>query len=664
MKRLLSLLLIFTVLLSALSLPARAESAQQISVTCYVAGRDGPVACTLVTQGDQVFINARTAAALSGWTLDRSGPGAASFSSGSRHVSHVGSSISAFSDAWFPIESLMDSLNTRIAASGACLFINPSNAAISELESILDGYDRMTVAVNPNDLSTAIGLELARVYEIASNFKVSALIGHRYEEENYRTALYALLRRSADKYETTLGELCGEFEDDVVSPLSDFFEGMGEVVSEDVLEAFYAGSELQHMKELVDAYDTISSSLTMSPADLYRLMEETAFYNGAFDAGAEGLDYLLEETAASSEEERLMKVMRQVLGIYRKNTGDSLKGIVWDIGLQIGANHLDGAAKTALLGPHGTALLAGVNAAMQALPGISAMDELEMGAVYYQIQQLAARQIRKAKAENDYVRLKYAAIIYYRCAYLTAVELVGMGSPMITPAARDLMVRTQELEKRLLALSDGQLILGLTPNEPVTARMLLGPPRQYTEFYQTLAARYGELNVRDYYGTEYIEEGSGIIIPWITEIKGSVLMILLRQEGNELVQTVYLDTTGNADFVHIEDRVVLTCGMNRTAYYGYGEDCGSLLSCVTLYGEQIAAYAFDPGARAVEAYAYRGDPYADSISAILQDAFNQMHSQFGEYEEAFIIDGSDGLFRINISPAELRAQFIDRLNTL
>lgn len=660
MKRILSFLLCFLALLSAI--PVRADDTQQITVPCYVSGRDASIDCTLVVQNNQVYINARTAALLSGWTLDHSSAGSASFSLGSQDATYIGgNNISVFGETWFPIEALMDELHTHATVSAGALLISPSSAAVQELNDILDNYEQMTVAVDPDEPITSFGLSLAKLYNIASNFQISDLIGHQYEEALYRSALYALLMRSDDKYETTLGSLCGELESDIVSPLSEFFDSMGKTFSSDVLEAFYAGSDLEYMKELVDAYKSVSKGLSMSPAELYTLMEETAFYNGIFDAGAVGLEYVLKCAPGNEQEERLLKVIQQIVGIYRQNTKDMLKGVVADIAGQIVSNHLNDAAKTALLGPFGQLFLSGVNSVMQTLPGVSAMDELETCAVFYQIQELAAQKIREAQASGDYVCLKYAAIIYYRCVYLSAVELVHMDSDMITPAAKDAMTLAEEKEKRLLSLSDSRLSLGLLSNQPVSAEALLGPAREYVDFYQTLVEQYGELDVRDYSGTEYIEEGSGIILPWLATIDDTNLMVVLRQENDQLIQSVYLDVSGEADFVHIEDRTVLVCGRNRTFYYGFSENSGSLLSC-TAVDTSLSAFSFHPDDDTIETSLYTGDPASDSISSMLTDAFNQMYSEFGDCDYSFCIDGSNGLFQISPSPADLRARFIESLN--
>ena len=661
MKRFTSLFLCVMVLLSALAVPARANGAQQIDILCYVAGRESAIPCTMVIQGNQVYIDARTAASFSGWELDFSGPGAASFSSGGRHISHVGSSITAFGETWFPIESLMDSLDTRVVASVGCLLFNPSNAAVQELEEVLTNYEQMNIAVDPDDLLMATGLWMAKVYNIAANFRLTDLIGHRYEKENYRTALYALLRRSSDRYETTISSLCAESERGIVSPISGFFETMGAMLPEDVLESFYAGSELKNMKDFVDGYESISGALTMSPSQLYSLMEEAAFYNGAFEAGAVGLKYLLETDPEDKTERRLLETAEQVLGVYRQNTPDQLRGIVLETALTISSNHLNNAAKKSLLGPCGTLLVSGVNTAMQTLPGVSAMDELEMCAVYFQLQSLAERQIRKAQSTNDYVRLKYAAILYYRCAYLAAAELVRMDDDAFSHSAKDLMLKIEEMEVRLLALSDSQLSVGLTPNEPISARILIGPLKDYAAFYQNLVDHYGELTVRDYFGTEYIEEGSGVIAPILTSADGYFVLTVFRQEGSDLIQSTYLDTTGEADFVHIEDRVIMTAGMGRTYCYAFGEGAGPLLSCVML-DTNVTAYSLNTEGWYIEETYYRGNPNENSIAAITGDAFDQMYDQFGAFPEAFSIDGSDGLFRISTSPAELKSRLIDRLN--
>jgi len=661
MKRFFCLLLCLLIFLGTLSASVHAEEEGQLhSVLCYTPSTPRGLLCTVLLSGGYIYMTAHTASIICEYDVLESVPGSATFTSGNRTVTHTGTSVSNSGYIWYRMESLMASLNTKVTASAGYLLFNPANTALNELDSVMQNYRQMTVAVDPNDPYVSLGLDLAKAYEIASNFNISALIGHKYERDMYRTAFYALLRRSSDTYDTTISGLCAQAEDEIINPLSTFYKQMGTMFSEEILDSFYSGSELETMKEFIDAYRAYSDVLTMSPAELYSRMEEAAFYNGAFDAGAVGLSYLLGHSPTDDKEELILEVMRPILGSYQQNTSDQIKSVIFDTALDIGAAHVDGLIRDALLGKAGSALLTGMDLLMQQLPGVSAMDELAMGAIFYHIQELARQQIELAYETGDYIRLKYAGIIYYRCAYLAAAEIAAMDDASLKTSAEGLMVRLNELEVRLLAISDHLLQQQSCVNSEIPARALTGPQEEYVAFYESLLSQYGALNERDYFGTVYIEDGSGIITMWLSTAGGKTLFVVLRQEGSQLIQMVYQDMTGNADFALIDERVVLTSGSSGSIYQGFNR-AGPLLSCVS-YGTSLTAYICT--GISIEEIQYFGNPSADSISAMRQDARNQMTSSFGNHEAGFEIDGSDGLFKISHSPEALRSIFLEALNHL
>ncbi len=658
MKRLTGILLSILLLLSSLSLPARAE-VKLHHLLCYTPYNPHGILCTVLISDNHVYMDPYTASAITGYEVVETLPDSAVFTSGGRRVTHKGSSVSDSGLYWYRIESLMASLNTKVTASGGHLFFNPANKALNALDDAMAEYEKMIIGADPDDFSTAVGLFFARIYNLATTFDFASLFGNRYEREHYRIAFYDILRRSSDKYSTTMGELCGELEDEVISPLSTFYSQMDETFSSEVMEAFYSGSDLEELREFIDGYKAFSDVLTMSPAELYKTMEEAAFVNGAFDAGAKGLEYLLKHPAQDNQEEVLLDVMRQVLGTYHKNTSDQLQSIVFDTLVDIGADHFSQALRDAMLGKAGQLLVSSVDKAMKMLPGVSAMDELEMVAVYFRIQEIARQQIETAYRTDDYIRLKYAGIIYYRCAYLAAAEIAQMDDSL-RESARDLMAKLSALEADLLAVSDHQILQQGCVNSEIHAWALIGPYKEYLAFYESLVAQYGELDEKDYYGTSYIEEGSGIIAPWLSLVGSRTFLVVIRQESSQLIQMVYEDVTGNADFVLIDERGVLTCGISGSTYQAF-DRAGALLACTSM-DATITSYAFN--GVSIVSQQFTGASWADSLSEMRQDAQKQLADAFGSHTPGFEVDGSDGLFRISRSPAELRAIFTERFNSI
>lgn len=661
MKRVVSLLLCLILFVCTIPAPARADDDRLFYTTVVCRRYPEGASIQLLAHNDRIYIETTTAGVLVGMNSQVSRPDKVTFFSGDRQLTYEGEYISAHDSTWYPLEALMDVLNTRAVASASKLYLNDTNPALTALDAAMADYENIVVGVNPDDKMNKIGLGLSKFYDIVSNFALTDLFDHRYEREMYRSAMYALLRRSDDDSESTISDLCYYGENEIISPLIEFYDGMEEMFGESIMTAFYAGTELEELKQILDMYEAVKDTIGMSPGDYVAMVEELSFFNGAYTAGAEGIEYLLECSPKDDTEELLLEVMKQILGTYKGVAEDEIRSILMEPIYDLGAAYIDETYKTYMLGLYGSAMLSGVDAIMQALPGMSAMDHLEMSAVYYQIQEFAARQIKKAYREGDLIRLKYAGIVYYRCAYLFGVEMENMGDDMLEVLARDFQAIASEREAQLLTISDSMLMQSAHVNDPIPASAFLGPVMDYIRVYENLLQNFGELNVKDYYGTEYIEEGSGIIAPWLHQIKGYTLLTVLRQEGSDLIQMVFLDDDNSGDLNLVDERVVLTCGANGSVYYAFDNEAGLLLSCVS-YDLDLTSYAWN--GESVEAFFYEADDSADSISAMRMSAWERLYMQFDRQEPAVEVDGSDGLFTISRSPAELREIFLQRLNSL
>lgn len=658
MKRLFSLLLCLALLLGSWSMPARADDAELFFVECICARYPEGASFEMLTRGNRIYIDVSTAGGLLGLNADHPHPGKVTFFSGDRKLTYEGGYISAFGEVWYPLEALMNTLNTRVVASELKLYFNNTNPAFEALDAAMEDYKQIKVTFDPDEAMNKVGLGLAKFYDIVSNFSLSKLFGHRYEKEMYRTAVYALLRRSAETDENTFSDLFYYAEDEIVSPLSEFYSGMDEMFGETIMAAFYAGTELEEIRKIINLYNAGKNTFGVTPGDYIARMEELSFFTGACESGVKGMEYLLECKPKNEEEEVLMDVMKQIMGTYRGNGADEIRTVLFEPLFEYGMAFTDEAYEKFMLGAGGSVILKGVDSMMQRLPGMKAMDHLEMSAVYYHIQQFAARQIQKAYQDKDYLRLKYAGILYYRCAYLFGREMEQMSDSLEDPA-RDFQDKASEREARLAAVSDSMLLQAGCVNEPIYINALRGDIQLYRNFYENLCQTYGVLNIKDYFGTEYIEEGSGVIAPWMHRVGENIVLTVLRQEGSELIQMVFLDQGTTGSLTLIDERVVLTCGSSGSVYYGFEDESGPLLSCVSFDTDLTS---FSCAGTSLETAFHPSDPHADSMSAMRKSAWNQLYRQFGEYEPSFHVDGSDGLFTISHSPADLRARFLAEFN--
>ena len=619
MKRLLALFLclILILLAGALSVPASADGAELFYVDCVTGKYPHGASVQLLASDNRIYITPSTAGVLANMRCDHPHPGMLTYHSGERKLTYIGPYLSAYGETWYPLEALMDTLNTRVVAAGAKLYFNNTNQALNALDEIMADYDQIAISFDPSDKMNKIGLKLAKFYDIVSNFSLTDLFGHRYEKEMYRTAMYALLRRSDDENENTFSDLIYYAEDEILSPLTEFYNGMDDMFGEAVMAAFYAGTELEEIKRITDLFQSGKKTFGGTFGDYVSMLEELSFYNGIYTAGATGVDYLLECKPKDETEEVLLEVMKQVMGVYKGNTPDQLWTILFEPALEFGRSFADESYRTYMLGVGGSAVLKGVDAAMQRLPGMRAMDHLEMSAVYYRIQQFAARQIEKAYRDEDLLRLKYAGVIYYRCSYLFGVEMEQMGDAGLASLARDFKALAQEREAKLVAISDSMLLQSACVNEPIPARAILGPVMDYVRIYENLTQNFGELDVKDYYGTEYIEEGSGIIAPWLHQINGDTILLVLYQDGSELIQMVFLDRGSKGEFDLVDERVIFTAGNNGQIYYAFDGDAGELLAC---YSFDCNLTSFRWNGSSVETEFHQADGSADSISAMRKSA--------------------------------------------
>lgn len=661
MKRISSLLLCLLLLIVSFPSAGRADDTELFYTTCVCSRYPEGTSIELLASSNRIYISGSTAGILLGMSADEPHPGKITYFSGNRKLTYEGPYISAFDDTWYPLEPLMDALNTRVVASASKLYFNNTNPALVALDAAMEDYEQIKVTFDPDDSMNKVGLGLSKFYDIVSNFSLSKLFGHRYEKEMYRTAVYALLRRSDDADENTFSDLYYYAEDEIVSPLSEFYSTMDDMFGEAVMAAFYAGTELEEIRQIINLYNASEKTFGVTPGDYIARLEELSFFNGACTSGVKGMDYLMECSPKDEEEEVLMSVMKQIMGTYKGNDDDELWTVLYEPLFEYGMAFADESYEKYMLGVGGSAVLKGVNAVMQRLPGMSAMDHLEMSAVYYHIQQFAARQIKQAYRNDDYIRLKYAGIIYYRCAYLFGVEMEQMGDSMLTSLAQDFKAAASEREAQLTAISDSLLLQSDYVNELIPARAMLGPVMDYIRIYENMAQNLGELDVRDYFGTEYLEEGNGIIAPWLHRIGMDTLLVVMYQNGSELTQMVFLDKGTTGYFNLVDERSVLTCGSNGSFYYAFDREAGPLLACAS-FDNNLTSYYWDGDS--VETQYHPSDSWADSMSAMRQSAWNKLYAEYGSYEPAVEVDGSDGLFQISRSPAELRELFVQMLNGL
>jgi len=655
MRRALSLLLCLLLFFTVLPEPAQADT-QEITVLCRTPESPTGLICPVLIHQDQVYLNARSAAHLTGYRLI-SESGSAQFELGSLKTSYTGSCLSFSGQKWYPIEGLMDSLHTRVVTAGGELIFNPVSEALSVLNESIDERWRMRVGIDPDDSTIQFGLNLAKAFNIISEAAIADLFDNSYDRHIYHSAISNLMTRSVDSDSAGFSDLVIDFENRVIDPLSVISVAADCFFSEEVMQAFYAGSELKDIYEWVDAYDTVAGS--MDYAELLEMAETIHFYGSAIGSGETGLTYLLDCSPMNDDEELLLDTIRQSLGVYRGFTDEAMSflgDLYWEFGTNIGHSLL----QEAMLSEAGSLVVKLTSEGLKKLiPGVDAMDELEKCAAFYRLQQLADEQINRAIRQNDYHRLKYALILYYRCAYLYTQEALNMNIRELEEPLKQQQNTLNEIESKLLSLPDSAVSLLMTSNSRIYPRALLGPSASHAEFFNSLTAQYGELNVKNYFGTDYLEEGSGIIAPWLHCIGEDSVLTVLRQEGSNLIQMVYLDAGSSGNPVLIDERVVLTCGSNGSLYYGFNDESGALLSC-TSYDLNLSSYSFTDSL--VECRLHQADLSLDSLSASRKSAWQNLYQMFGEYEPAFTVDGSDGLFKISHSPAELRSVFLQKFN--
>ena len=617
--------------------------------------------------GKDLYIDGDTLAGLSGYTRE----GEDSFSLGSRTI-RPPRSKKISGTRCFPLDKTLEYFGVRVWEKNGDLNFMSGRDALMPLFTAMGETQRFRSLLDPDDTMNTLGVALsyAKDFMLSWNFRSFA--------ERYRNAIYKLIQEDMD--ETTFSSLAGKWEKGINKPVSTTFSFLESFMDENEIDTFYAGSELGALKEYMDGIKLEEKVLGMKISEYMRRLEEIALYFDTNIYALRAMAYVADAEPYNDGDKDIIKTAREI------NRSMAMQAEGWGMRLigQLAREHVTALfysttanlLKEMMLGKKNLAVTV-LKLVLDHIPAISFMSSLEEAYTFAEIQQFFESEMISAEVDQDWLKYKYMAIMYFRCFHASCEALRDADMEDAVPNWEEQVDAFQEAcmdqIAALAGVPDSALEPFLACGDPVRAanlRFREGPEPDYSqlapfrsdasetagnqypdavlngarEAWETVCDRYGRVAIANYGGELYLDEGDGAALPLLSAAGEDYYLDILFQQGDTLAQMIFrMDESGTYQQVFYD--VTLTLDQ-RQALFLYTCSGTALISAASLEDDAAAFAAAVP--HTVEKRFFQGNESADSIADMGAVPWEAVQALYGDPEWTVRVDANYGLFHIEI----------------
>ncbi len=671
---------------ACLALPtARAAGEPElVSLMCYSDRMAENYYSFLVSQG-QLYIRSDVAAAVSGFQWDGQ-----RFSRDGVELNPSG--LQYRNNDWFPMEGLLTQMETAVVEEGGALYFCSASVLKADFLTLYDEMDRVPAPFDDEELAFQSGLAISAVYNIFSSARFSVL-WQGYYEPLFMEALYEIA--VPQDVDDPIFQWLTSAKTEVLDPAAkqmDKIDSLSEKLGLPQSQLYYAENDVEQMLRTAQEYQRATKKMGFTLGEFYQGVARASFTYGLESSYLKGMEEIASMTAADGKEEALQTSIAELTKQYEASIAGDGWAQLRNLVDTFGTEQLEKAASAAIYACLPKSLQA-LSSAIKSTDFPKQASALEKSAVYAVIQNMAYRRAKALREadEIDYVKLKYAMLLYYKAAMLgyeqyTFDEKVGELCAMQAEKAKAQIERLSAVLDRDLENYDYSNptidISGLeayVPTSPVSTEDLSDVKEQQ----QTNQVETGESSLASFisqnltgpwldhtlmpdkvpvhsewtaYEKGYVETGEGIIGAWRLDLNEDAydeLVVLRQRMGSfpKLSLQIYGLRNGNDSQVYLlyEDEL-MQAGSNGCYLTIQAGPNPHVAYC--LFG---AMYAVDwkPGSDSVTKIEFP-ERAGDSISQEDQSSAAQYEAYYGSQAigtPAAYVDASNGQLALYLTQA-------------